>query len=309
MGSVYQVGSNGNAPSGLSSGDYVNTAGGVYQVVAPGTIGSTYNPSSGYWSIKHGADNPGNYLNEINKMSATSSAVSQTFAREQMKWQEEQNAKAMAYNSAEAQKLRDWQENLSNTAHQREVKDLIAAGLNPILSTNSSGATTPSGASASGVTSSGAMGTASDPSSSYASMLSGYVSAATSLATKKLDFEIEKYAQEMATGRLNSQLAVQQQVALLNAKNALEVAGINASATISSSLNSASAVKYSSDVSASTQKYLAANYPSTQYGAASAAANKISNFMKTNSTAKSVINSMKQFWIDYFSNIKNSVKR
>lgn len=55
-----------------------------------------------------------------------------------------------AFNAAEAQKNRDWQERMSNTAHQREVKDLIAAGLNPVLSAFGQGAVTGSGAVASG---------------------------------------------------------------------------------------------------------------------------------------------------------------
>lgn len=118
------------------------------------TLNNQYNSSiSNVNNLMAGANS---LFDRITNTVEANNAAAAAAADRYNKWSASQAEITREYNSIEAAKNRNWQEMMSNTAHQREVKDLLAAGLNPILSaTGGNGASVGSGASASASIASG----------------------------------------------------------------------------------------------------------------------------------------------------------
>ena len=150
------------------------------------------------------------YVRDALNIAQNNTAQSQLFAREMMDFQRESNQIAMNWSAQEAQKNRDWQERLSNSAHQREVKDLIAAGLNPILSANQ-GAYTGSGATGQGFSSSGAMGQVDTSGSGIiGSLMSSIINSAAQAHIAQLYTDAERYNTDMqySSSRLATEASI-----------------------------------------------------------------------------------------------------
>ncbi len=209
---------NGNAPSGLQFGDNVRTAGGVYTVVPNGTPGSTYNASSGYSSIPANTDNIFTSAFGIQNMNNQQFEENVNRANN---ISADSSAKQYEYNALEAQKNRDFQKMMSDTAHQREVQDLLKAGLNPVLSATLGGSSTPSGATASGGSYQG----------QSAQVDTTLLSAIMSLYGTMINNETSK------------------DIAKINAETNLQTAKISSAASMYSANQMAAASRYGSDLS------------------------------------------------------------
>lgn len=188
------------------------------------------------------AMNPNNAYNTIKTLTNANNQQSLSNARDAMAFGQMSADKAMAFSAQQAQLNRNFQERMSNTSYRRAVADLQAAGLNPVLAAMN-GASTPSGASAQGVSTNGSVAETDNSGASalvniLGSMLS-YMSsqevartnAQTNLAIAEKNNSMSRFLGELNATLSRERMSLDERLGYANMANSYGIANLNAAAS------------------------------------------------------------------------------
>lgn len=165
------------------------------------------------------------------------------------------------FNAEQAQIQRDWSESMSATAHQREVADLRAAGLNPVISAYGSGASVGSGAAASssnnltsafGNLAAQALGAVASLANTMETNATSYANAGLGYSVSIRSADVQQYAADLAA-KTNMDMnkatnEMNKYIAEMNQMNQKDIARIAANANVSAAEVHAAASNYASDI-------------------------------------------------------------